>query len=296
MSTVRVAVIDVGSNTVRLLVADGRADALEPVRQERAYLELGHDIEANGWISETKLRETLLRVRDFVSIAREAGAGRIDVVVAAPGRQSANGDELVSALAHTCGAPVRALSADEEARLAYFGAVSALRRMPKSVAVVDVGGGSTEVVVGTVSDGPVWLRSFDLGSLRPLRSLLVGDPPGKAAVAEARAEVERRLATLTPPLPKAALAAGGSARALRKLTGRVLGPQELDSVVRTLAKRPSADIVAAYGIDAARARTLLAGTIILAEIQRRLGVPLRVSRAGMREAVARSLLAGAAAA
>jgi exopolyphosphatase / guanosine-5'-triphosphate,3'-diphosphate pyrophosphatase len=296
MRSMQVAVVDVGSNTVQLLVAQARGNRLETVRRRRAYLELGADIELNGWISEAKLRETLLCVRDFVQTARELGSGRIEVVVAAPGRQSANGEELVAALRHTCGAPVRALSADEEARLAYFGAVSALPRMPKSVAVVDVGGGSTEVVVGTTDDGPVWLRSFDLGSLRPLRSLLDGDPPRRAAVADACAEVERRLAGLTPPLPKAALATGGSARALRKLAGRRLGPGELDAAVRKLSKSRADEIVAHFGVDERRARTLLGGALILAEIQRRLGVPLQVSRAGMREAVARSLLAEVAAA
>ena len=108
--------------------------------------------------------------------------------------------------------------------------------------------------------------------------------------------VRERLSGLAPPLPKAAYATGGTARALRRMVGRTLGHQELDDAVCRLAKRPSAVIAAKHGLDPARAWTLVGGALILAEVQHRLGVPLEVARTGLREGVAATVLAELAAA
>ena len=148
--------------------------------------------------------------------ARSLGCATIEVLVTSPGRQAANGEELREALARGSGLATRILSADEEARLAYFGALSAVRSRPESVAVVDVGGGSAQLVVGTAESGPVWARSVDIGSLRLTRRLLRSDPPTYEELDAARDEVERSFEAITPPLPQAALATGGTARALRR--------------------------------------------------------------------------------
>jgi exopolyphosphatase / guanosine-5'-triphosphate,3'-diphosphate pyrophosphatase len=297
MRTMRVGVVDVGSNTVRLLVADARRSGkLDPVRERRAFLALGAEVDRLGWISGPKLLETIATVRAFGAEARELGCDDLEVVVTAPGRRSANADELVAALGEACGAPVRVLSAEEEGRLAFTGALLGADRTADSVAVCDSGGGSTEVVVGTPLDGPVWIRSLDVGSLTVLEAYLPDDPPGKEAVAAARAAIAERLGGFAPPLPKVAFATGGSARALRRVAGKSLGSKQLDAALRKLAERPAAEISEEFGIWPQRARTLPAGAVILAEVQRRLGVPLHVSRTGMREGVAASLLAQAAAA
>ena len=99
------------------------------------------------------------------------------------------------------------------------------------------------------------------------------------------------LTGFTPPLPKAALASGGTPRALRKLVGRSLGPAELAEALRLCRKHSSAAIAKEFGIDTERARTLAAGTVILSIVQQRLGVPLQVARFGLREGVVLSLLA-----
>jgi exopolyphosphatase/pppGpp-phosphohydrolase len=106
------------------------------------------------------------------------------------------------------------------------------------------------------------------------------------ALAAARAEVERHLEGLTPPLPQAALAAGGTARALRKLVGRTLGADDLDAALDILGKRSSARVAKTFGLHEHRARTLPAGAVILAAVRQRLFVPLSVSRAGLREGAA----------
>ena len=285
IARVRVGVVDVGSNTVRLLVAAHRSGSVEALDEEREYLQLGEEIERLGWVSEGKLRETVECVRRFAGRAAACGVGQLEVVVTAPGRRAANADELVRALAEGGNANVRVLSAEEEALFAFEGVLAGLKRIPESLGVCDSGGGSTELVVGVAGE-PHWVRSVDVGSLT-VRSLLPDDPPGRLAIEEARAEVRERLSGIAPPLPKAAYATGGTARALRRMVGsKTLDAEALDDAITRLAKRRSDEIASKHGLDRRRAWTLVGGAIILAEMQFRLGVPFEVARTGMREGVA----------
>jgi exopolyphosphatase / guanosine-5'-triphosphate,3'-diphosphate pyrophosphatase len=290
-------VIDVGSNTVRLLVAKQRKSSLFRVHEEREPLGLGEDIEAEGWIPPAKLKRASALACELAAHAWSFGCTTVEVLVTSPGRQAANGEELRDALARGCGLPTRILTADEEARLAYFGALSAVPPGWKTVAVVDVGGGSAQMVVGTAHSGPVWARSVDIGSLRLTRRLLASDPPAAEELREARAEVERSFAGITPPLPEAALATGGSARALKRIVGRRrLDREQIAAAIEELGARSSAQLVRRYGLEPQRARTMAAGALILAEAQRRLGLPFEVARGGVREGAALALLAERAAA
>ncbi len=292
----RIAVLDVGSNTVRLLVADRNERGLVAVHEAKEHLGLGEEVERDGVISTERLARAAVCVRRFARDAREFNAVALEVIVTAPGRQSANADDLVAVLAAAAGAAVRVLSPEEEGRLAYDGALAALENPPATVAVCDIGGGSSEIAVGTPDAGPAWLVSLDVGSLRLAHRFLTEDPPGRKALAALRADVAASLDGLTPPMPKAALAAGGAARALAKVVGPELGEEELAEAERLLAKRPAAEVVKRYRIHPARARTLPAGAVILSEVQRLLGVPLGVSRTGLREGAALALLSEAAAA
>ena len=172
---------------------------------ERTALGLARYIEWTGRISATKLRRTSTLPRRNANDAAEAGATRIDVLVTAPGRQSENGDELVAVISAATGLPVRALSPEEEGRLAFAGVVATFPAAPASIAVCDVGGGSTQLVFGTGVGGPVWFRSLDFGSLRLAQRFLGHDPPAKAEVDALRADVERAFAGLAPPLPRCAV-------------------------------------------------------------------------------------------
>ena len=292
----RVAVVDVGSNTVRLLVAERRAGSVVPIRQGRKLLLLGREIERSGALSAAKLEEVRKCARGFSTLAREAGSSCLEVVVTAPGRQAENADELLETLVKAAGAPVRVLSADEEGQLAWEGAVAASAERASTLAVCDVGGGSTEVVVGTREGGPAWSRSLDVGCLRLTERLLDRDPPGKEGMRRVREAVAAEFDGLPVPLPQAAIATGGKARALKKLVGGRLGEDELALAIRRLTKRTAREISRSAGVDRERARTLLAGALILAEVERRLSAPLVVSSAGLREGVVLALLAQRAAA
>ncbi len=288
IGVVRVAVVDVGSNTVRLLVAERSRRGVRAIRSERAHLGLATDVEREGCISDAGLKAVGSFAERYVTLARRLEARTIDVVVTAPGRQSSNPDELLAVLGRT-GERARILSAEDEGRLAYSGALCGLAKTPESLAVCDIGGGSTQLMVGT-GEGPVWLRSLDIGSLRLTERVAPGDPPDPDELASLTEEARAAFDAVTPPLAPIVLATGGTARAVRRLVGRRLGERQLARVLRLAAARPSAQLAAEYGLDPQRARTLTAGILILREAQRRFGVDLEVARGGVREGVVVELL------
>jgi exopolyphosphatase/guanosine-5'-triphosphate,3'-diphosphate pyrophosphatase len=275
-----IGVVDVGSNTVRLLV-EVRG---EPVLSERELLRLGDDVERSGRISEEKLELATRLVTGYAADARAAGVRDLEVLITSPGRQAANGDELLERLREAADFPARILSAVEEGRLAFVGAVRiAGPPARRTVAVVDVGGGSAQVVVGTRRDGPHWAGSIDLGSQRLTSRLLTGNPPGSDAVTAAKAEAAPYVAELEPPKPRSAYAVGGSARALKRMVGPRLGSDELDEALAILSSTPAAVVAREYDLDPGRTQTLVAGAVILAALQARLETPLKVVRGGLRD-------------
>ena len=289
----RVAVIDVGSNTARLLVAAVRPDgSVERVAEERSYLRLGAEIERTGSIGKKKIAATADVCASFARQATAIGAVRSTVIVTAPGRQGTSEASLTAALAKATGLPVRVLTADGEGRLAYDGAVAcATRLLPEVIAVVDVGGGSTEVVVGTPLLGAARIQSADVGSLRLTRAHLHDDPPTARQLAAATGTVSAAFASMSAPSPDLAFAVGGSARALTKIVGRHFDADDLDEAVTILSRRPAAKAVRPFGIGARRAETLLAGALLLAGASRMLGARLELGRGGLREGAALELAA-----
>lgn len=286
----RVAVLDVGGNTVRLLVAAFDGDQLIAVREERVQLGLGEEIERNGRISREKVDETAATATTFVRRARKLGSAAVEVLVTSPGRQAQNGAELVSRLAAATSAPTRVLSAEEEAELAWRGAVGAADQVPPRVAVCDVGGGSAQIAVGSLATGPTWVRSVDIGSLRLTERAFREDPPTPGDIARATRAIAEAFDDVSPPRPDSAFAVGGTARALRRIAGEPLSEHELADAVDELSLLPPRQIAKTYKLDRQRARTVTAGALILGEIQRRLAVPLLIGRGGLREGAALQLL------
>ena len=291
-----VAVIDVGSNSLRLLVADVRAGDVRQLRRDRVYARLGDDVCSLGRIGPEKLRLTGEAAGRYARIARKAGAERVQTIVTAPGRQAANADELMDVLADATRAPVVLLEADDEGRLAWEGAVARADEPRGLVAVVDLGGGSCEIAVGTPGNGATWVRSRDAGALRVTRSLPLPERLPRRELERARAGVRNLLGELTPPGPDTALAVGGTARALGRITGRRrFRAGALDDLAKSIAKKGVARVADGAGITAERAETLLGGTLVLAEVARILDAPLEVGRGGLREGAALSLARASAA-
>jgi exopolyphosphatase/guanosine-5'-triphosphate,3'-diphosphate pyrophosphatase len=283
MLPVTLAVIDVGSNSVRLLVAAvGDHGRLDEVRRERAYLRLGDDAYRYGRISEEKLGEVETVAARFARLARRHRAEGLAVVVTAPGRQAENADELVARLATATNGRVEVLGAEEEGCLAWAGAVAGMDADAGSVGVVDLGGGSLEIAVGTPGAGVDWVVSRDAGSLRVTRAFL-GSQPSVGEAWAARDAIRGLLAGLEPPHVEHVLAVGGTARAVARLLGKRFDADDLDDLVLRLVVNGVERTIAGTAITPERAETLLGGVLVLAEIADRFGRPLRVSRRGLRE-------------
>jgi exopolyphosphatase/guanosine-5'-triphosphate,3'-diphosphate pyrophosphatase len=284
----RVGVLDIGSNTIRLLVAEVEGDAVVPIAKERVRLSLGEEIENLGGVSETSIATAAKSVRKFCTIARHQRVELLDVFLTAPGRQSKNADELVAALQRAADHPVRVLSTEEEGKLAYGGAVATADiELPARIAVCDVGGASTEIAVGSPGKPPEWVVSVDLGSVR--LSARADD------FSHARREAAEAFAEIDPPDVALGLAVGGSARATRRLVGSWLSDAELTEALRLVETLPARTIARRFGVDRSRARILPAGVAILAQVHELLGVPLHVCDGGIREGAVLETLAALAA-
>ncbi len=293
----RVAVIDVGSNSVRLLIASvKRSGSVRELGRERVYLRLGDDAFRFDRIGARKLDELEYVAERYAQLARIARAERIETVVTAPGRQSSNADELVDVLVDATRARVTVLSAEDEARYAWEGAVASLRDPPASVAVVDLGGGSCEVAVGRPQLGPTWVTSRDAGALRLTSAFLQSRRPSESEVVSARRAVSDLFDELDAPHPDAALAIGGTARAIAKIVGPRFGPKKLDALAESFVRLGVARVIEGIDITAERSETLLGGTLVLGEVARCLDAKLEVGRGGLREGVALALVREASAA
>jgi exopolyphosphatase/guanosine-5'-triphosphate,3'-diphosphate pyrophosphatase len=283
---VRGACIDIGSNTTRLLVADCDRGGLRELHQERAFTRISRGLSDGEAIPEARIAETASVVAAQWLRAKQLGAVSIYAVATAAIRRAGNRDELAAAVGSACGLDLRILTGDEEARLAFVGAVGTLENAPDgSLGVVDVGGGSSELVVGEAPDRVSWCASFPLGSGDLADRFLGSDPPSAEQLDDARAHVEGRLAGLEAPQPPVALAVGGSATSLRVVAGDVLDASAFDRALAILMSASSMELAGRLGLDAGRVRLLPAGLVILRAAAELLGTPLRIGRGGIREGV-----------
>jgi exopolyphosphatase/guanosine-5'-triphosphate,3'-diphosphate pyrophosphatase len=281
---VRRACIDIGSNTTRLLVADCAGGRLNPVHQERAFTYLGWDRLADGAIASEKLSEVARVVAAQARTARRLGAFEIRTIATAAIRGAPNRDELVTVVRRECGLEVEILTGEEEARLAFVGAAGTFGRLPAGqLGVVDVGGGSCELVVGSAPDRVAWSASFPLGSGDLARTYLHSDPPLRSELAQARHKVESTLGDLDMPQPLQAAAVGGSAASLVRLAGRILDAAAFARALSELAAEPGREVARRFGLEIERVRLLPAGLLILQAASERFGAPLVVAGGGLRE-------------
>jgi exopolyphosphatase / guanosine-5'-triphosphate,3'-diphosphate pyrophosphatase len=286
---VRAACIDIGSNTTRLLVADYVDGALVEVHQERAFTRIGKGLAASGAIAPDKIQEVVAVVRDQLALAVRCGAEEIRGVATAAIRTAANGAVLVEAIAAGTGLAVEIVSGEDEARLAFRGAAAMLEpetaRRCRRLGVVDVGGGSCEVVVGAAPDSVHWWASVPIGSGALTDHCLHGDPPSHAQLNAARHEVAAALAGLAPPCPEVVVAVGGSATSLGRVVGPVLDAAAFDRALSQLGSAPAGAVAERFLIDPQRARLLPAGLLILQGAARLLEATIEVGRGGIREGV-----------
>jgi exopolyphosphatase/guanosine-5'-triphosphate,3'-diphosphate pyrophosphatase len=302
----RVAAVDCGTNTVRLLVADldpvSGAEA-ELVREARV-VRLGEGVDAAGRLSAEALARALAVVEEYAATARGLGAEAVRFCATSAVRDAANAPAFLGAVHVRLGVVPETLSGTEEARLSYDGATRSLPGLPEPVLVVDVGGGSTETVLGRGDGTVLAAHSLDLGAVRLTERCLAGDPPSASEVAGAEAEVDRALDRLPAHGVDLAVAASVVAVSGTALTvaAAVLGlPRlersalhgavvEVDAVHRVAERLLAMPVARRSGLaymHPGRADVIGAGALVLDRVLRRTRVPqLRISVADLLDGIA----------
>jgi len=289
------AAIDIGSNTTRVLVAEPEEGQLRTVMEQRAYTRIGKDSKRDGAISAPKVAEVAEVVATQVRLAEELGAEAIRTVATAAIREAANTEEVAAEIGRVAGVEVDVLSEEEEGRLAFVGATKTLGHPVEGrIAVVDVGGGSSEIVFGTVAEGVSSVRSFKVGSGSLTEDHVANDPPSASEIRALRDAIADAFEGVEVEQPDQAVAVGGSATSLRKLVGAVLEYETLERGVRVLSSDPIADVARRFELDPRRVQMLPAGVLLLEKLSELLGQPLQIGKGGLREGVILTLLNGAA--
>jgi exopolyphosphatase / guanosine-5'-triphosphate,3'-diphosphate pyrophosphatase len=289
------AAIDIGSNTTRLLVAEPVDGQLKKAMEQRAYTRIGKAVDGKGRISSEKVEEVGEVVATQVRLARELGAEEIRAVATAAVRDAPNGDEVAEEVGAAAGIAVDVLPEQEEGRLAFLGATKTLGHPAEgTIGVVDIGGGSTEVILGTVSGGVSSVRSWPVGSGNLADELISSDPPSAAEIRKARDRIDDIFEGVEIEPPAQAVAVGGSATSLRRLVGAVLEYETLERGIRVLCGDPAADVGRRFELDPLRVRILPTGVLLLEKVSDLLGQPLQIGKGGLREGVILDLLNGSA--
>ena len=285
--------IDIGSNTTRLLVADLEDGHLRELVTQRAFTRIGRSLVGGGPIPAEKIAETADVVATQARIAREVGAEEVVTVATAAIRGAPNRDALAAAVEAAGGMPMTVLSGAEEARLAFVGAARTLATPAEgTMAVLDVGGGSTELAVGEPDGSVAWSASFLIGSGFLADAYLRSDPPSAAELGAVRHHVEGTFEGLRPPPAKSAVAVGGTATSLRRLVGAELSYETLERGVRVLSATPIGEVARRFELDPERVKLLPAGILVLEALSQCLALPLRIARGGLREGVLLELTEG----
>jgi exopolyphosphatase/guanosine-5'-triphosphate,3'-diphosphate pyrophosphatase len=289
------AAIDIGSNTTRVLVAEPSEGQLRKVMEQRAYTRIRKSTGGDGAIDQAKIHEVAEVVATQVRLAEELGAKVIRPVATAAIREARNRDEVVHAIGEVAGVEVEVLGEEEEGRLSFIGATKTLGHpVEGKIAVVDVGGGSSEVILGTVAGGVESVLSWPVGSGMLADELLEADPPSPAEIRRVRDRIEDIFAGVEIERPAQAVAVGGSATSLRRLVGAVLEYETLERGVRVLCGDPVDDVARRFELDPQRVRILPTGVLLLEKISELLAQPLQIGKGGLREGVILDLLNGSA--
>jgi exopolyphosphatase / guanosine-5'-triphosphate,3'-diphosphate pyrophosphatase len=287
------AAIDIGSNTTRVLVAEPVDGQLRKAMEQRAYTRISRKSQPDGAIDERKIAEIADVVATQVRLAEELGAEAIRIVATAAIREAPNRDQAVAEIARVAGRPVEVLTEHEEGRLAFIGATKTLGHpVEGDVGVVDVGGGSSEVVVGSADGELRFVRSFKIGSGALADDYLSNDPPSAAELRAVRERIAESFEGVELERPSQAVAVGGSATSLRTLVGAMLEYETLERAIRILTGDPIADVAKRFELDPRRVRILPAGVLVLEKLSELLGRPLQIGKGGLREGVILGLLNG----
>lgn len=266
------AAVDSGTNSTRLLVVD--ADGAEVTRRS-VITRLGAGVDANGKLDDAALERTLAVIREYRDAWHEAGVASADVRIAATSavRDAVDRDRYFDAVADQTGVRAEVLSGDEEARLSFAGAAGAVE-VDGPVLVVDVGGGSTELIVGDADGRLQAAHSMQVGAVRVTERLLLGDPPAAEEVEAARSMIAEELEAA-----EGALAIGGGALSLVRSVVGVAGTVTTLAAVHVDATSPDDPSLHGHRIPAEAVSTLVDRLLSMTVEERAALPPMPAGRA-----------------
>ena len=281
-----VAVVDIGSNSTRLLIADVRDGSVTELDRRTAVTRLGEGVDASGRLGDAPQERVFATLTEYAeAIERHRSERRVAVMTSAV-RDAANGAEFAAVVRERFGLDARILTGDEEARLTYLGATAG-RNDDAPRLLIDIGGGSTELVVG-VRDRVEFHVSTQAGVVRHTERYLASDPPRpeelEALTADVRGVLEAAVPDPASLGARAAVAVAGTATSCAaidleldpydpgQVEGHVMSLDRLGELLSRLSSMPLAERRTIPGLHPDRAPTIVAGVVILALVLRHFGL------------------------
>jgi exopolyphosphatase/guanosine-5'-triphosphate,3'-diphosphate pyrophosphatase len=282
----RVAVVDIGTNSTRLLLADVAGSHVEQVERRTTVTNMGRGVDHTGLICSEAMEDVCEVVAGYKARYEEMGAERLIAIATSAVRDAANGDAFIAELRERFGIDARLLTGEEEAHLTYLGA-TAKRPAEAPTLVFDIGGGSTELIVG--SGAQVGFHtSLQAGTIRQSERHLTSDPPNPHELEDLAGEIhnliERAIASNPDARPSHGIAVAGTPTSLAAIDqalepydpGRVhgyrLAMKRVQRMLSRLSSLPLAERLRVPGLHPGRAPTIVAGTVILVQVMRAFGL------------------------
>lgn len=305
----RVAAIDCGTNSIRLLIGEAVEGGFNEIDRDLHLTRLGQGVDATGRFAPEALARTLDAASDFAQRIKAAGADAVRFVATSAARDVSNRDAFFAGVRERLGVEAEIISGDEEARLSFTGAVSAASALAWPVLVMDIGGGSTELVLGDQdADGAVRVvaaHSMDVGAVRLRERFLHSDPPTPDEVAAASAFIDGLIDASGVDVAAAAswIGVGGTATSLSALVqglkiydralvhGSVVSRTEVDALSARLLAMPVSEVLQLSTMHPKRADVIAGGALIAARVAARGTVDLGVSEADILDGLVLDLLA-----
>ncbi|MFL6040554.1 MAG: Ppx/GppA family phosphatase [Gaiellales bacterium] len=277
--TRRVAAIDLGTNSTRLLVADADDGRLKEVERLLAITRLGEGVDTSRGLAEPAVARVDAQVGRYIDRARELGAETVLAIATSAVRDAANGGEFLAGLERRHGIRTMLLAGEDEARMTFRGVTSA-RPLSGEAVICDIGGGSTELIAGD-PQGVDYAVSLDMGCVRMSERFLRADPPTGEEIAALRRQVAEMLPTDVPAgeligvagtvTTLATIDLGLDEEIPERVDGHRLGRARVSAELERLAAIPLAERRRVRGLMPERAPTIVAGAAILVELMERLG-------------------------
>ena len=280
----RVAVIDVGTNSTRLLVADVDEERVSVLERLSTVTRLGRGVDLSGHLAGEAIEDVCEAIGDYVGILEELGAETVDTIATSAVRDADNGSAFIAELRERFALSARVLDGEEEARLTYLGATSESPPAEPTL-VVDIGGGSTELIVGQGAEIS-FHDSLQAGVVRHSERCISSDPPTagelEALATDVRGLIEtsvgrgdeaaRGIAVAGTPTSLAAVEMGLEPYDPSRVHGHILALPSIQRMLSQLASAPLAERVEVPGLHPDRAPTIVAGIVILVEVMRAFGL------------------------